>query len=142
MRRQLMLYAQGYFLHPHWIEVGVEVLERWFEPDAGPCFAAGARRRATGAIEKVRPVVGVEVERVDTEVQASERQLWHRQLEDVVEHAPAAVHFPAAVTGDVPRRPHPRRQFVAERKVDRVYPGLLDRAIERHGLVFLYAIPG
>ena len=44
MRRQLMLYAQGYFLHPHRIEVGVEVLERWFEPEP-----AAFRRRGTPA---------------------------------------------------------------------------------------------
>ena len=120
--RHLVLDAQGQLLHPHRLEIGIDVLERGIETHGHSRLATGARWRALGAADQAWPVVRLEFEGVDRESQAPESSLGHGQLEDVVENAPAAVDFPEAVARDVPGGASPRRQLVAERKVDRLDP--------------------
>ena len=91
---------------------------------------------AGGHANQAGPVVRLELERVDGEPHAPERGLRHGELEDVVEDPPAAVHFPEAVTCDVPRRPRSWRELFAERKVDRLgAPRRPHRTVERDRLV-------
>ena len=115
-----MLEAEGQLLHPHRLEIGIDVVERGLETYGDSRLTARARRRALGAADQARPVVRLEFEGVNGESEAPESGLGHGQLEDVVEDSPAAVHFPLAIAGDVPGGSSPWRKLVAEREVDRL----------------------
>ena len=134
--RHLVLEAQGQLLHPHRLEIGVDVVERGVEKHGHSRLTARARWRALGAADQARPVVRLEFEGVDRESQAPEGGLGHGQLEDVVEDSPAAVDFPEAIARDVPGRSSPWRKLVTEREVDRLDPLHAYLAVERDRLVF------
>jgi len=132
----LVVEAQGQLLHPHRLEIGVDVVERGVEKYGHSRLTARARWRALGAADQARPVVRLEFEGVDRESQAPEGGLGHGQLEDVVEHSPAAVDFPEAIAREVPGGSSPWRKLVAEREVDRLDPLHPYLAVERDRLVF------
>ena len=118
---QLVIEADGGFLLPHRLEVGIDRVgaeRRMTEVDRSADERARACRRAARAVDQVRPVEGVERVVVLEPLVAAERAARQLQLEDVVEDAPGAEHLRAAVALDVVGEAEARRQLVGEAELD------------------------
>ena len=80
------------------------------------CAGAAAARLPVAARDR-RPVERIEGVVVVHPVVAAEHHAAHRQLHEVVEHAPAAVHLHRAVALDVVGKADARRELVVEVEV-------------------------